>query len=70
MQSLRNGGIISKDEYVGKTYEEAKKYAEEGNFITRVVEIDGIPQMIEVDVKQNRLNFRVNRDRVTDVFGG
>lgn len=70
MNQLRNNGIYSKNEYVGKTLEEANKFAEQGGFITRIVEKEGIPLMIDNDVKANRLNFRVKGDKVVDVFGG
>ena len=67
---LRNNGIITKTEYVGKTYDEAKKYAEDGGFTTRVVEKDGNSFMLTYDVNDRRLNFRLRDDFVTDVFGG
>ena len=70
MQKLRNGGIISKEEYVGKTLQEATKYAEEGGFVTRIVETNGKQHMIDISVNQRRLNFRVAFDKVVDVFGG
>lgn len=69
-KSLRNNGIITKNEYVGKTYDEAKKYAEEGGFTTRIVEEDGRAHMLDYDVNEKRLNFRLRNDFVTDVFGG
>jgi hypothetical protein len=70
MSKLRNSGIINKSEYVGKTLEEAIKYAEEGGFKTRLVETDGIPLMLDMSVRGDRLNFRVRSQKVTDVFGG
>ncbi len=70
MNQLRNNGIYSKEEYVGKSLEEAKNYAEQGGFITRIVEKDGTPLMLAHDVKGNRLNFRIKGDYVIDVFGG
>ena len=70
MQKLRNGGIYSKEEYVGKTFEEAKKYAEEGGFIIRIVEQDGKHMMLDMSNKSDRLNFRVFNNKITDVFGG
>lgn len=70
MSQLRNNGIYSKNEYVGKTLEEATKYAEQGGFIIRIVEKEGIPLMLTHDVKENRLNFRIKGDKVVDVFGG
>jgi D-serine dehydratase len=67
---LRNGGIITKNEYVGKTYEDARTYAEEGGFTTRIVEEDGKTFMLEYSVNARRLNFRISNNIVTDVFGG
>jgi hypothetical protein len=68
--ALRNFGIITKGEYEGKTLEEATKYAEDGGFTVRVVEINGQSRMLEMDVNQNRLNFRVKGDVVIDAYGG
>jgi hypothetical protein len=70
MSYLRNGGIYSKEEYVGKTIDEARKYAEEGGFITRIVEEDGKSFMVTMDFKTERLNFRVLQGYITDVYGG
>lgn len=67
---LRNNGIIEKREYVGKTLEEATKYAKDGGFTIRIVEEDGKTFMVTHDHKTNRLNFRLNNNKVTDVFGG
>lgn len=70
MSYLRNNGVISKEEYVGKTIDEAKRYAEEGGFITRIVEEDGKSFILTMDFLTNRLNFRVRGGYVTDVYGG
>jgi hypothetical protein len=67
---LRNGGVYSKDEYVGKNYEESKKYAEEGGFTTRVVEENGTAFMLTHDVNPRRMNFRIANGVVTDAFAG
>ncbi len=67
---LRNGGLISESEYKNKTLEEAKKYAEEGGFITRVTEKDGQSFMVTMDHKSNRINFRVMDGLVIGVYGG
>lgn len=67
---LRNNGIIEKREYVGKTLQEAKEYAESGGFTIRIVEEDGKAFMVTYDFKTNRLNFRLRNNKVTDVFGG
>jgi len=70
MSRMRNGGIITKEEYVGKSLQEANKYAEEGGFITRIVEENGISKMLDMSNRGDRLNFRVRNGIVTDVFGG
>lgn len=68
--NLRNNGIITKEEYVGKSLEEATKYAHDGGFTTRIVEENGITKMLDMSVKADRLNFRVRGGVVIDVFGG
>ena len=67
---LRNNGIITEKEYKGKTLEEATKFAEDGGFVVRIVEKDGQSFMLTMDVKTNRLNFRVYNGIVTDVYTG
>lgn len=70
MSNLRNGGIITKAEYVGKTLEQATKWANEGGFVVRIVEENGISKMLDMSNRADRLNFRVRGEIVTDVFGG
>ena len=67
---LRNNGIISKSEYVGKSLEEATKWANEGGFNIRIVEENGIPKMLDMSNREDRLNFRIRNGFVIDVFGG
>jgi hypothetical protein len=68
--ALRNGGIITKGEYEGKTLEEAIKYANDGGFTTRITEENGRAIMVTHDFKTNRLNFRVRDGFVIDAYGG
>ena len=68
--ALRNGGIISVSEYVGKTLQEAIKYANDGGITTRITEENGKAYMVTADFKTNRLNFRVRDGIVIDVYGG
>jgi phosphosulfolactate synthase (CoM biosynthesis protein A) len=68
--NLRDNGIITERQYVGKTLEEATKYAEEGGFEVRIVEVDGQTKMLTMDAKSNRINFRVNGGFITAAFGG
>ena len=70
MSYLRDNGIITERQYVGKTLDEATKYAEEGGFEVRIVEIDGQSKMLTMDVKSDRINFRVSGGLITAAFGG
>jgi phosphosulfolactate synthase (CoM biosynthesis protein A) len=70
MSYLRDNGIITEKQYVGKTLDEATKYAEEGGFEVRIVEIDGQSKMLTMDAKSNRINFRLNGGFITAAFGG
>lgn len=70
MSQLRNNGIITQNEYVGKTLEEATKWANEGGFTTRIVEENGVAKMLDMSNRGDRLNFRIKNGIVTDVFGG
>jgi hypothetical protein len=70
MAYLRNNGIITEKEYVGKSLEEATQYAKDGGFEVRVVEVDGDAKMLTMDVKSNRINFRVRGGYVASAFGG
>lgn len=67
---LRDNGIITEREYIGKSLEEATKFAEEGGFEVRVVEVDGSAKMLTMDSKSNRINFRIIGGYVTAAFGG
>jgi hypothetical protein len=67
---LRDNGIITEREYVGKTLEEATKFAEEGGFEVRIVEVDGQAKMLTMDAKSNRINFRVRGGYISAAFGG
>lgn len=67
---LRNNGIITESEYKGKTLDEAKKYAENGGFSTRIVEENGISLMMDMSANSSRINFRVRDGFVTAAFGG
>jgi hypothetical protein len=70
MQKLRDNGIITESDYKGKTLEDATQYAVAGGFEVRIVEENGIPKMLDMSVKSNRINFRVNNGRVTAAHGG
>jgi len=70
MSYLRRNGMVSESEYKGLTVEEATKYAEQGGFIARVVEVDGQAKMLDMSVSNNRVNFRVKGGKVYSVYTG
>lgn len=70
MNKLRHGGLITEREYIGKTLEDATKYAEDGGFIIRIVEMNGNPISLDMSVKGDRINFRVSNNLITAAFGG
>jgi hypothetical protein len=68
---LRNNGMYSNNEYIGKSIEDATKHAENGGFVVRITETDGRSTMVDMmDIKSNRLNFRVSSGFVIGVYGG
>ena len=68
--ALRNHGMIRQGEYEGKTIDEATQYAKDGGYTVRITEEDGQAKMLDMDVKANRINFRVRRGYVIDAYGG
>jgi len=68
--SLKNFGIITEKDYVGKTLEEAEKKAKNDGFTTRVVEKDGQQYMVTMEYRTDRINFRVRNNIVTSIYGG
>ena len=67
---MRNFGIITESEWIGLELKEAVQRAESDGFIYRIVEENGRPLMVTMDLKPNRINFRLNNDRVIGVYGG
>ena len=67
---LKDFGMITEAEYVGKTYEDAKLKAEKAGLFPRIVEKDGEAFMLTMDVRANRINFRIRRNVVTAAYGG
>jgi hypothetical protein len=70
MSYLRDNGIITERHYIGQTLEEATRIAKEGGFEVRIVEVDGQAKILTMDVKTNRINFRVRGGYITAVYGG
>ena len=67
---LRNFGLITEKDYLGKELEVATKFAEEGGFTVRIVENNGRGEMHTMEFRQDRINFRVARNIIIGVYGG
>jgi hypothetical protein len=61
---------ITENEWKGLTLEEAIKKSESIGYIHRIVERDGKHMMLDMDVKSNRVNFRISGDYITAVYTG
>ena len=62
--------MISHDNYLKKTEEEATRIAEAAGFVVRIIERDGKPVMQDMNYLNDRINFAIVRGRVADVSGG
>lgn len=67
---LRNFGLITEKDYLGKELEIATKFAEEGGFTVRIVENNGRSEIFTMEFRQNRINFRVKNNIIIGVYGG
>ena len=70
MSQLKNFGIITESEWVGLSIKEAIEKAETDGFTHRIVEENGQSKMVTMDLKANRINFRLSNDRVIAAYGG
>lgn len=61
---------ITESQWKGLTLDEAIKKCESIGYVHRIVERDGKHMMLDMDVKSNRLNFRVREDYITAVYTG
>ena len=66
----KNFGIVDPLEYRGLIINEAEQIATQNGFTTRIVESDGKSLIVTMDLKPNRLNFRVKNNVVIDVYPG
>ena len=67
---MKNFGIVTETEWIGLNLQDAQKKAEKDGFTTRIVEIDNKPLIVTHDLKQNRINFRVRGNIITQVYTG
>lgn len=70
MSEFKPNGIITERDYTNKTLEEATKEATKRGFVVRIVETNGNSVMLDMSVRGDRINFRVNNGLVTAAFGG
>jgi len=68
--SVKNFGIITESEWVGLSIKDAIEKASTHGLIHRIVEENGVQYMLTMDLKNDRINFRVNNDTVTAAYGG
>ena len=66
----RNFGIITPSQWVGLTLEEAQTKATNDGFTTRITEIDGKSLILTMDLKSNRINFRIRNNKVVEAYTG
>lgn len=67
---LKDFGMITEKDYLGKTFEDAKILAESRGFTTRLVERDGDSFILTMDFHGDRINFRTNNNIVIGAHGG
>lgn len=58
------------DSFIGLSLADAEQKAKTAGYVTRVVSIDGQPQMVTMDYSDSRLNFDIVNNKVTKVIVG
>lgn len=66
----KNFGIVNPDDYKGLIINEAEQIALQNGFITRIVEENGVSKILTMDLKSDRINFRIKNNIVIDVYPG
>lgn len=56
-------------ELKGLTYEAAKALAKEHGYSVRARNVNGIPQVVTMDLRGDRINVAVQDDEVVQVYG-
>ncbi len=67
---LKNFGMITEKDFLGKTLEEATEKAVNDGYSTRVTERDGDSFILTMDIRVDRMNFRINKNIVIGVYVG
>lgn len=63
-------GVISEKDWIGLSLEEANQKAESLGLLIRVIEKNGTPFMVTADVKSNRVNVRINNNKIIGAHTG
>jgi len=63
-------GMVTSSHYVGLTLEQAKEKAVMYGLNPRVVEVDGKPLMLTMELVNNRVNFRIRNGVVIEAYAG
>jgi hypothetical protein len=63
-------GVINPNDWVGLTLEIAQEKAANLGYTTRITEMNGNPLIVTMDLRNNRINFRVNGNVVSDAYPG
>lgn len=61
---------ITEKEWIGLTLSDAQQKAKSIDYITRIVEEDGVSFMVTADFKSNRINLRLRNNQVIGVYTG
>jgi hypothetical protein len=67
---MRNFGIITESEWVGLPIKDAIEKAANDGLTHRIIEENGVQYMVTMDLRGDRINFRVTNNIVTAAHGG
>ena len=67
---IKNFGMITEKDYLGKSLKDASDKAQQDGFTTRITERDGVSYILTMDYRGDRINFRVSNDTVIAAYGG
>lgn len=65
-----NFGIVDPSHYVGLTVEKAREKATLNGFVSRIVEEDGESFFVTMELRSDRINFRVKNNTIVDAYPG
>ena len=62
--------MITPKEYIGKDEKIAMDRAKNKGFVIRITERDGKADMLTMDYRSDRINFKISNGIVIDAYGG